>query len=77
MHYFGAPESIEARATMRLVSLGTQVAAWPRSRNSRCAGRRSAKVQGRKYRSVKRGSYLYQFGFSGRFSSGLDSFGGG
>jgi hypothetical protein len=29
------------------------------------------------YRTVPRGSYLYQFGFSGRFSSGLDSFGGG
>ena len=53
-----------------------------KSPHGRAPGTLAALAEGRKkpkgkYRSVKRRSDSYQFGFSGRFSSGLDSFGGG
>jgi hypothetical protein len=68
---------METASPARRCALGP-ASEMARGRRSRGAHRiRPARFQPGKYRTVPRGSYLYQFGFCGRFSSGLDSFGGG
>ena len=70
-----SPMKTASPARRCALSPESEMAMGRRSRGAQRIG--PARFQPGNYRTVPRGSYLYQFGFCGRFSSGLDSFGGG